>query len=386
LTEPNAMGNTAAEILSDYDSKCPELDAFRITCERLVHSLLAAASLRVHSVASRLKSRASLSAKLARPGKQYSILADVTDVVGLRIITYFEDEVDEVGRLIAGEFSVDAGNSVDKRQALDPDRFGYLSQHYVCSMSDTRLNLSEYRHCRSMVLEIQVRTILQHGWAEIEHDLGYKAAGPVAVPLRRRFSRLAGLLELADAEFARLRQDIRRYEGEVRAKLVADAATVQIDEVSIAQFVASDELLARLERAMAEIVGGSTGEGIDSGPAAEWLRYAGVSTIEQLQQELARLYDVIVAQWRHTTAPLGLNSGDRLSRGIGLFHLFRVLVFEQGGLAKLTEAFARFGVASPDNDTEQRILEWIALRIEAALKGREPGSDGSPQEPRKTRR
>ena len=58
-----------------------------------------------------------------------------------------------------------------------------------------------------MRCEIQVSTILQDAWAEIEHDIVYKSPEDIPFRLRRRFACLAGLLEIADREFESLRQD-----------------------------------------------------------------------------------------------------------------------------------------------------------------------------------
>jgi hypothetical protein len=61
--------------------------------------------------------------------------------------------------------------------------------------------LVEYSTHTGVQFEVQIRSTLQHAWAEIEHDRGYKSEVEVARAVRRRFSRLAGLLELADYEF-----------------------------------------------------------------------------------------------------------------------------------------------------------------------------------------
>ena len=53
--------------------------------------------------------------------------------------------------------------------------------------------------------------MLDHAWAEIEHDLGYKARDTVPAAARRRLSRLAGLLEMADQEFVAIRRDLDEY-------------------------------------------------------------------------------------------------------------------------------------------------------------------------------
>ena len=52
-------------------------------------------------------------------------VTEVTDLVGLRIITYYREDVTRVGEILKKEFQIDATNSVDKAAALDPDRFGY---------------------------------------------------------------------------------------------------------------------------------------------------------------------------------------------------------------------------------------------------------------------
>ncbi|TMR94372.1 GTP pyrophosphokinase [Nonomuraea basaltis] len=108
---------------------------------------------------------------------------------------------------------------MDKRKALDPDRFGYLSLHYVASLDTRRAELAEYKRFANNGFEIQIRSILQHAWAEIEHDLGYKSRLGVPSTTRRRFSRLAGLLELADAEFVSIRDELRLYEKRVESDL-----------------------------------------------------------------------------------------------------------------------------------------------------------------------
>ena len=59
-------------------------------------------------------------------------------------------------------------------------------------------------------LEIQIRSILQHAWAEIEHDLCYKNSTPLPRKIKRRMYRLAGVLELADKEFSAVKYDLNR--------------------------------------------------------------------------------------------------------------------------------------------------------------------------------
>lgn len=114
-------------ILNEYDANVTRYEAFTAKVESLVREMLHEAGVGAHTVTSRVKSRESLGDKLIRPDREYSKLGDVTDVAGVRIITYFADDVDRVAERMGRWFDIDFNNSVDRRETLDPDRFGYLS-------------------------------------------------------------------------------------------------------------------------------------------------------------------------------------------------------------------------------------------------------------------
>ena len=59
--------------------------------------------------------------------------------------------------------------------------------------------------CPTGSIEVQVRSILQHAWAALQHDLMYKGERAPTDQVRRRLIALAGLLELADQEFMSVR-------------------------------------------------------------------------------------------------------------------------------------------------------------------------------------
>jgi putative GTP pyrophosphokinase len=128
-------------------------------------------------------------------------------LAGVRIIAYFPSDVDKIVPLIEKEFNIDSKHSMDKRLSSDPAIFGYASVHFVVGFRPEMLKLPEYALFDKMKCEIQVRTILQHAWAEIEHDIVYKSPGEIPFRVRRRFACLAGLLEIADREFESLRHD-----------------------------------------------------------------------------------------------------------------------------------------------------------------------------------
>jgi ppGpp synthetase/RelA/SpoT-type nucleotidyltranferase len=129
------------------------------------------------------------------------------------------DTAKEVDRVISKQ--CDAIEKNDKSDLLDKSQtVGYRSVHDVVHLNTSGLALPEYPRFRELVAEIQVRTILQHAWAETEHDTRYKAVDVAPTAIARRFVALAGLLEIADREFQALQDSYERITHEAR-QLVA---------------------------------------------------------------------------------------------------------------------------------------------------------------------
>lgn len=337
--------NNVEKLLSDYDAKVALHESFRGTCETLIRQLLRMEGLRVHSVTSRVKERSHLAEKLSRFGKDYATLSDITDIVGIRVITHFEDDVDRIAAVVQREFDFDESRSVDKRKALDPDRFGYISVHFICNMRHDRSELAEYREFAGMRCEIQIRSILQHAWAEIEHDLGYKAGSPVPAPIRRRFSRLAGLLEIGDSEFAHIRDDLAAYAARVAEEIRQRPASVGLDDVSMRSFVASDPESNDIDREIATYLGAAFDAETSLGWLAEAMQHVGIQTIEELRAALKDRKDFILKQYK-IRVPRGRYS--ILTHGIGIFHLFQILLAEMGDQKAMEQAFEKFRIGGPN--------------------------------------
>jgi len=174
---------------------------------RIVDECLRHRGMNLHSVNSRAKDATSFGRKAAIPSEsdasrpKYSEpLRQITDLAGVRIIAYFPNELTQVDQILVEEFEIVERS--DKSEVLiEEDRFGYKSVHYLVRISERRCAFAEYQRFRGAVAEVQVRTILQHAWAEIEHDIQYKSSAAIPTEIHRRFTALAGLLEIADREF-----------------------------------------------------------------------------------------------------------------------------------------------------------------------------------------
>ena len=202
-----------------------------------------------HQITYRVKDKDSLSNKLLRKNNKYSSIREITDLVGIRIVVYFEDDIDKIADIFKKEFEIDFPNSVDKRQ-VDADKFGYRSLHYVASLNKARLSLTEYKKFRNIKFEVQIRSILQHSWAEIEHDLGYKGESEIPETAKRTFYRVAALLEQADIEFVKLRKEISEHEIHIKEQIKTNNENVKLDKSAIIAFVKESSTLNEIEQAL----------------------------------------------------------------------------------------------------------------------------------------
>ena len=208
----SALDPHCEAIMDEYRSLLPRFEEVRKTVHRTIKQTLDDAGLLVAAIESRVKTESSLEGKLELKGSKYQSLKDLTDILGLRVITFYIDDVDKVASALERLFVIDWDNSIDKRKAHEIDSFGYLSLHYICSLPDF-----PYR------FEVQMRTLLQHAWANMNHDTG------IPIRYRRSMSRLAGMLELVDEEFSKMRTELTDYRRQVQA-LVASG---NLDEVPL---------------------------------------------------------------------------------------------------------------------------------------------------------
>ena len=350
-------------LLATYDAHRPALAALSRELETELRTLLA--GLDVQLVGSRLKSTESLRGKLARPDKTYRSLWDVTDLVGLRVVTFFEDTIDAVAHAIEARFGVDFTHSIDKLRFTDHGRFGYRSLHYVCALPG-RGPHPDFR------FEIQIRTALQHAWAEVEHDLGYKADEAVPAQIRRRFSRVASLLEVADQEFVSIRRDLFEYREAVRVALEAGEA-LPIDTVSL-DGLCREEAIAALDAEVARA--------LDKPVAAElfypdylvrMLRLSGLSTTDALRaavrEHAAHVPSVVPAYFAYAGPAFGLRAEELASvqRGYALFFVAHLAILRSPDLglskvARLTRVYHEL-----DHPNDERTAHTIASGVARAL-------------------
>jgi len=173
-------------------------------------------------VQARAKTVVSFAEKIQRPDKACpDPVNHFTDLCGARVITHTQDEVNVVCEFIKDNFVIDRENSVDISQRLKPTEFGYRSVHYIVQFKrgvfpnkTIRVKIPEEvfpdADC-PMKAEIQVRTLLEHAWADFTHDRSYKGAFKIPVKLERELAALAAVLEETDRDFLRIQSTLQSY-------------------------------------------------------------------------------------------------------------------------------------------------------------------------------
>ena len=222
-----------------YDTNIPLYNELRPKIEELINQILCDEG-RIKGkeyvlVDSRVKSRQSFLEKMLKKDdegeRKYTNPIKITDLIGLRIVCYLLSNVKDIHPLIDRHFEIDNCETKMPEVRLGEDKVGYRSINYIVALRDKTLSDPKYQEFEGCLFEIQVKTILDFAWQEIEHDRAYKKGfefdANSGIP--RRFNLLAGLLEVADNEFDTLSKQVEKYDKSLIDKIKSG----KIDDLSI---------------------------------------------------------------------------------------------------------------------------------------------------------
>ncbi|MDG3443931.1 GTP pyrophosphokinase [Nitrospirillum amazonense] len=198
------------------------------------------------SVTGRTKTKESIIGKQRR--KEYKDFAKkFTDISGVRIITFLNSDVNSIEEIIKRTFEIDKENSLDRAGSLGTDRIGYRSVHYVCTLGEARAGIAEYSSLCDLKFEIQIRTVLQHAWAELAHDRSYKFGATLPPNLERQINLYSGLLELADKGFEEISNSIDSYAKEIAKSSPVELNDKVIDSITFVKFMTNFLTVNKIE-------------------------------------------------------------------------------------------------------------------------------------------
>lgn len=235
-SEIDIKNKNIGELKEWYIKNIPLYEDLASKVELIIKEVLNQNEISYFSISSRAKTLESFMDK-SQKDKYKDPLSEIMDFAGIRVITYFKSEVKECCSEIEKLFDIDKENSLDKGNELGTEKMGYRSVHYIATLKKDRLCLPEYYVFRDKKFEIQVRTILEHAWADISHDRNYKFNGVLPEEIQRRFALVAATLELSDREFDSIALELSKYEKEVEEKIKNNELDIEINSASLKEYL-----------------------------------------------------------------------------------------------------------------------------------------------------
>jgi len=192
-------------------------------------------------IQSRPKAIASFAGKAwAKRHKYADPVKQLTDLCGARVICRTRSEVEAMSEFIKENLDIDWENSLDCSDRLKPTEFGYRSVHYIVNLRlDKReeygLEVPEkvMEELSSMTAEVQLRTVVEHAYADFAHDLTYKGAFELPSSWERELASVAAALEEADQTFSRIEERLSLYATNYGAYLAKDELETEIENLEV---------------------------------------------------------------------------------------------------------------------------------------------------------
>ena len=170
-----------------------------------------------HDVQFRVKSPGSAAEKISRRGKDGKLkypggLDRLDDLIGVRVILFVESDIDAVAIALSNQFL--CLDDEDKTAMMRKNGgIGYAGRHLTLEVPPD----NPPRGCNDIIgqrFEVQIRTILQHAWAEFEHDIRFKGSSGDNAEISRAFTMASTLIELADQQFVNISDILKRLQSE----------------------------------------------------------------------------------------------------------------------------------------------------------------------------
>jgi hypothetical protein len=273
---------------------------------------------------------------------------------------YYNEDVDRVASFVESKLEIDWPNSVDKRKMHEVDSFGYNSLHYICRIPKTFFYDPEYPDLNDIRFEIQMRTALQHVWSAIQHDIGYKSEIETPKEYHRMLSRLAGMMELADDEFSRIRNSIADYRRRMQNLVLnGQLEEVALDGDTFLSYVAMHPF-DKLNRKIAAITQAEIQESTFI-PYLTVLRQLDIKTLGDVERLMANYFD---DAYQLALFQLGSTDIDILASTVGLHNLCFVHILNTGrGIPGLVQMFDAINGRMPQNEDLARMVFEQAARL-----------------------
>jgi putative GTP pyrophosphokinase len=258
------------EIIYNFLARQDDYEQFGLEVAYVLKRRLIEDNIEYSTIAYRVKSINSFIDKLER--KHYADpFNDITDFTGVRVVCLYLSDLKKIESIIRRHFVL-----IEKRDTYKEsfsDIFGYNAVHYLVKLGD-EFSGARYDHLKNFTCEIQTRTVLQHAWATIDEHLVYKKKSSIPIEISESINKLSKVLEDADVQFEKLRQE--------RAEYIMRLESTKFDDNFLHQEINLDSFRIFVERSFPQ---GAPTESIRNyGPAVKWLESSKCKTIGDIQK------------------------------------------------------------------------------------------------------
>ena len=178
-----------------------------------------------HDVQFRVKAPESAAEKMTRLDDNGELkypggLERLDDLIGMRVILYVESDIEAVAIALSSQFT--CLDDEDKTAIMRKNGgIGYAGRHLTLQVpaENTPSGCSQHIGRR---FEVQIRTVLQHAWAEFEHDIRFKGSSGANAEISRAFTMASTLIELADQQFVNISDILKRIQSEASAEVAPE--------------------------------------------------------------------------------------------------------------------------------------------------------------------
>lgn len=206
------------QLFTDYHQNIATFSGFSHAIQFIITQLLSNGQFKIDSIHSRTKTFDSFLEKIERKrksGKRYrQPLFDMTDISAVRVVLYYNSQINSeksdvrppLYELLETEFEI-----IEKvhKQPSTREQLGYESHHFILKLKPPRTELAEYKKFKDLKCELQVRTIFDQAWAQIEHQLSYKKAPEIKAKMKAEFYDKSEKLSMIRDEFDDIYQRYR---------------------------------------------------------------------------------------------------------------------------------------------------------------------------------
>ncbi len=192
-------------ILAEWDKEKPRYETFTKYVENLLKETIQHRGVLVR-VISRTKDDISIAKKLYKKRVTHQNYLDMNDKSAARVVCRFKEDTEIIADCIRDEFEV--LKEEDKSSLLKLNEIGYKSLHFDIKLKRETTPDEVFQNIGSLIGEIQVRTLCEDVWAEINHDIGYKPLIELSSESARQIYCLGGIFEIADDCFSNINRKI----------------------------------------------------------------------------------------------------------------------------------------------------------------------------------